>query len=85
MKGRGSGAGWPGLAARKSHRGESEMIAVAKQEGNTVRVYDEQNRFLFARTGELQGGGGYTASTVAIREGSRVAVYDERNVFQFAR
>lgn len=34
------------------------MIAVAKQEGNTVRVYDEQNRFLFARTGELQGGGG---------------------------
>ena len=82
MKGRESGAGWPGLAARKSHRGESEMIAVAKQEGNTVRVYDEQNRFLFARTGELQG---YTASTVAIREGSRVAVYDERNVFQFAR
>ncbi len=58
------------------------MIAVAKQEGNTVRMYDEQNRFLFARTGELQG---YTATTVAIKEGSRVAVYDERNVFKFAR
>lgn len=31
------------------------MIAVAKQEGSMVRVYDEQNRFLFARMGELQG------------------------------
>lgn len=58
------------------------MIAVAKQEGSMVRVYDEQNRFLFTRMGELQG---YTATTVAIKEGSRVAVYDERNVFKFAR
>lgn len=58
------------------------MIAVAKQEGSMVRVYDEQNRFLFVRMGELQG---YTATTVAIKEGSRVAVYDERNVFKFAR
>lgn len=58
------------------------MIAVAKQEGSMVRVYDEQNRFLFARMGELQG---YTATTVAIKEGNRVAVYDERNVFKFAR
>lgn len=58
------------------------MIAIAKQEGSQVRVYDEKNSYLFCRSGELQG---YTSTTVAIKEGGTVRVYDEHNNYKFCR
>ena len=58
------------------------MIAIAKQEGSSVRVYDERGSFMFQKSGELQG---YTSTTVSIKEGSSIRVYDEKGSFKFQR
>ncbi len=59
-----------------------KMIALAKQEGSLVVVYDERGHRLFSKSGELVG---FTACNVSIKEGSRVAVYDEKGHRQFSR
>lgn len=51
------------------------MISYAKQDGNTVRVYNERNSQIFAWSGTLVG---YTNTSVSIKQGSTVRVYDER-------
>ena len=58
------------------------MIAMAKQEGSRVVVYDEKGHRLFSRSGELVG---FTANNVSIKEGSRVVVYDENGHRQFSK
>lgn len=58
------------------------MIGVAKQEGSTVKVYNEKGSFLFSKSGQLQG---FTSTTVAIKEGSTIKVYDEKGSFQFSK
>ena len=60
----------------------TKQIAVAKQNGNSVEVYDEEGNYLFARSGELTG---FTATTVAIKNGSSVEVYDADGSYQFSR
>ena len=58
------------------------MIAMAKQEGSRVVVYDEKGHRLFSRLGELVG---FTANNVSIKEGSHVVVYDEEGHRQFSK
>ena len=58
------------------------MIALAKQEGSRVVVYDEKGHRMFSISGELAG---FTGSTVSIKEGSRIVVYDEKGHRQFSR
>ena len=50
-------------------------IAMAQQKGDAVYVYDEKNRNLFIKHGELQG---YTSGTVTIKKGSALYMYDEK-------
>ena len=49
-------------------------IAMAQQKGNSVYVYDESNRTIFIKQGELHG---YTSSTVTVRRGNALYLYDE--------
>lgn len=58
------------------------QISVAKQNGNSVEVYDVNGSYLFSRNGELCG---FTSQTVAIKEGSYVCVYDANGSYQFSR
>ncbi len=51
------------------------MISYAIQKGNAVYVYDEKNRQIGSRIGELVG---YTGKTVTIKNGHAIQVYDER-------
>ena len=50
-------------------------IGMAQQQGNMVRVFDEKNRHLFSKSGELHG---YTSTTVTVKEGSSLRMYDEK-------
>ena len=50
-------------------------IGMAQQRGNSVYVYDERNRMMFVKPGELHG---YTTGTVTIRRGNTLYMYDER-------
>lgn len=50
-------------------------IAMAQQKGNEVYVYDEKNRQLWSKYGELYG---YTSSTVTIKKGNELYMYNEK-------
>lgn len=58
------------------------MIATAIQENAYVCVYDENNRVLFNRPGELVG---FTSSTVSIKNNRIIEVYDETGWIKFTR
>lgn len=51
------------------------MIVTATQKGNSVYVYGEKSRLLFAKNGNLYG---YTGSSVSIKRGSTIYTYNER-------
>ena len=59
-----------------------KQIAVAKQNGNAVDVYDEEGHYLFSRSGELVG---FTATTVAIKDSQSISVYDANGSYLFSR
>ena len=50
-------------------------ISTAIQRGPSVYVYDENNRQLFSRSGELHG---YAGGSVSIRVGSTIYTYDDK-------
>ncbi|WP_036223051.1 hypothetical protein [Mesoaciditoga lauensis] len=59
------------------------MISLATQQsGETVFVYDETGKMIFARQGKLLG---WTSSTVTIKVGNMAHVYDERGQLKFVR
>ena len=58
------------------------MIAIAKQEGNYVKLFDEKGGYMFCLTGELQG---YTATTVSVKEGTSIKVFDDKGAYKFCR
>lgn len=60
------------------------MIASAKQEGSTVRVYNEKGSMLFSKTGILVG---FTSSTVSVKDtsGSTVRTYNEKGSLLFSK
>ena len=60
----------------------TQQIAVAKQNGNAVDVYDEEGHYLFSRSGILIG---FTSTTVAIKEGDNINVYASDGSFKFSR
>ena len=57
-------------------------IGTAHQKGTYVYVYDENNRQLWTKWGELQG---YTASIVTIKNGNQLYMYDERGTQKGSR
>ena len=57
-------------------------IGMAQQDGDFVRVYDENGSYLFSIGGELVG---YTSSTVSIKDGSFIRVYDSTGSYKFSR
>ena len=62
--------------------GYDRMITLAKQDGFSVVVYDENGNFMFSRSGELVG---FTSTTVSIKDGTCITVYDEHGNFKFSR
>ncbi len=50
-------------------------ILLAKQDGSFVRVYDEKNRSIFSKSGELHG---YTSHTVTIKRSGFLYTFDEK-------
>lgn len=52
-------------------------IGMAQQKGDWVYVYDENNHYLWSRTGELHG---YTSSTVTIKQSGWLFMYNEKNI-----
>lgn len=50
---------------------------MAQQKGDWVYVYDENNRELWTRSGELYG---YTSSTVTIKRDGWLFMYNEKNI-----
>ena len=60
------------------------MIASAKQDGSTVRVYNEKGSQLFSKTGILVG---FTSSTVSIKDksGSTVRTFNEKGGQLFSK
>lgn len=50
-------------------------IGAAIQKGTHVWVYDEDNRLLFNRQGELMG---YTARSISLNNGSSIITYNEK-------
>ena len=59
-----------------------KKISTCKQDGNSVRVYDERGSLMVSRMGILVG---YTTDTVSIKQGSRVCVYDTRGSLKFSK
>ena len=57
-------------------------IGMALQEGDFVRVYDENGSCLFTIGGALIG---YTSNTVSIKEGCFIRVYDSTGSHKFSR
>ena len=57
-------------------------IGMAIQEGDFVRVYDENGSCLFTIGGELIA---YTSSTVSIKEGCFIRVYDSTGSHKFSK
>ncbi len=57
-------------------------IGMALQEGDFVRVYDENGSILFSIGGALVS---YTSSTVSIKDGSFIRVYDSTGSYKFSR
>ena len=59
------------------------MIAIAMQRGSYVEVFNERNRQIFCRVGELHG---HTSTTVTVkgRDGF-LTVWDEKGKFVCAR
>ena len=58
-------------------------IGIAKQNYDTVEVYDENGSFKFGKSGKLVG---YTATTVSIETSSgKIEVYDENGSFKFSK
>lgn len=51
------------------------MIDTAIQKGNSVYVYGNGNRMLFAKPGELYG---YTSTSVSVKNGNSIYTYNER-------
>lgn len=68
--------------APDTNLGYDSMIALAKQDGPCVMVYDENGSFMFSRSGELVG---FTSTTVSIKNGGCITVYDEHGNFKFSR
>ena len=60
-----SGASVKSSGLFNSSRADTTMIAMAKEQGGLVRVYDERNMQIFARPGELHG---YTSTTVTVKD-----------------
>ena len=63
-------------------------VGTAIQRGNSVYVYDERGRLLYARpagTNQEDGLQGFTAATVTIRRGRSIYVYDDRGRLLYAR
>ena len=54
----------------------AKKIGFAVQSGNQVKVYDENNSYMFSQTGFLAS---FTPSTVAVTKNGRTSVYDNRN------
>ena len=50
-------------------------IGMATKKGSFIYVYDEKNRQLFTKSGDLHG---YTSSTVTVKQGSFLYTYDEK-------
>ena len=57
----------------------AKKIGFAVQSGNQVKVYDENNSYMFSQTGFLAG---YTPSSVAVTKNGRTSVYDNRNCYK---
>ena len=58
-------------------------IGIAKQNYDTVEVYDENGKMLFGKSGKLVG---YTATTVSIETRSgMLEVYDENGKIKFSK
>lgn len=55
-------------------------IGTAIQKGTHVWVYDEDNRLLFNRQGELMG---YTARSISLNNGSFIIAYNEKKINSF--
>lgn len=51
------------------------MISVAVQKGNFVHVYDEKNRQIMSKSGQLQG---YTSTTVSVKVGNFIHTFNEK-------
>lgn len=60
------------------------MIASAKQDGSTVRVYNERGSQIFTKTGKLVG---FTSETVSVQDngGSTVRTFNEKGTQLFAK
>lgn len=60
------------------------MIASAKQDGSTVRVYNERGSQIFSKSGKLVG---FTSTTVSIQDngGSTVRTFDEKGSQLFSK
>lgn len=54
----------------------AKKIGFAVQSGNQVKVYDEDNSYMFSQSGSLAG---FTPSSVAVTKNGRTSVYDNRN------
>ena len=57
------------------------MIAIAKQSGSSVLVYDEKGALLISLSGKLYG---YTAHTVSTKSGNQINVYDKKGNLLFS-
>ncbi len=77
-----SGIAYPHKRYRLNVQGGAMVIGSASQLGDSVRVYSEQGKLLFVRSGSLMG---YTSSSVTIRFGNAATTYDERGSQRFVR
>ena len=58
------------------------MIGLAKQQGMSVYVYNENGSFMFSKVGTLVG---FTSNTVTVQYGNITYVYGERGEFKFSK
>lgn len=57
-------------------------IGSAVQDGNYVKVYDENGGYKFEKSGELVG---YTSSTVTVKDGNYAKTYDSDGGYKFEK
>ncbi len=54
----------------------AKKIGFAVQSGKQVKVYDENNSYMFSQSGFLAG---FTPTSVAVTKDGKTSIYDNRN------
>lgn len=81
----GRGAPGSGQVTKGNTLKRYNMISLAKKDGASIYVYDENGNIMFTRSGFNLELVGFTGTTVSIRDGGSIYVFDEKGNIKFTK